>query len=217
MYGILMILVSSCAIIIPDITFKPKSSNGFIFPMHSPEFTKSVEDCIEQKKFPCNYPEPQDSLDMFQNRWYSKHLRSLKESKIYNQTGKGSKIIRFTCLETWGNPVSFKIEKRDDIILGTYSRTNGLGGYKAGRRVNHKKKVLKQENWNKIKLKINEIKFWEMPTHDTNLILDGAEWILEILWDDEYHFVTRSSPDVYGGKTYAELCEMIMNSFKEEN
>ncbi len=212
-YGILMMVLSSCARFNSDIRYEPKTEREFIFPMQSQEFTKSVEECMRLEKFPCNYPEPQDSLSEFQNTWYSKHLISLKEPKIYNQKGNGLKIIRFTELGTWSNPFCYKIENQNDLILGTYSRSKGLGGYKAGRRIRFKEKKLNQNDWNTIKTKIDSIKFWQIPTHDPNIIFDGGEWILEILWEDEYHFVTRNSPADYGGKEYAELCELIINMF----
>ena len=183
--------------------------------MHSEAFTKSVEDCIKQENFPCNYPEPQDSLDEFRNAWYSKHLISLKESRIYNQRGKDWKIIRYTNLGTWSNPYSYRIENRNGMISATYSKSKGLGGYQAGRRIKFKEKKLTENAWDKIELKINEIEFWQIPTHDPNIILDGAEWILEILWNDKYRLGTRNSPDLYGGKEYAELCELIENTFEE--
>ena len=183
--------------------------------MQSPEFTKSVEKCIKLKKFPCNYPEPQDSLNEFQNTWYSKHLISLKEPKLYTQKGKGLKIIRFTELGTWSNPFSYKIENQTDRVYGTFSKSNGLGGYQAKRRIKFKEKELNQNDWNKIKAKIDSAKFWQIPTHDPNMILDGSEWILEILWENKYHFVTKNSPNLYDGKEYAELCELIIKTFNE--
>jgi hypothetical protein len=47
------------------------------------------------------------------------------------------------------------------------------------------------------------------------MILDGEEWILEVLIDGKYHFVTRNSPENYGGQEYAELCKLIMNANKK--
>lgn len=215
-YGILITMAASCTIVNPDIRYEPKEAEEYIFPMQSVEFTKLVEDCIEQENFPCNYPEPQDSLDEFRNTWYSKHLISLEEPRIYTQRGNDWKIIRYTNLGTWSNPYSIRIENRNGKILGTYSKSKGLGGYQAGRRIKFKEKKLTEKEWGEIELKIDKIEFWQIPTHDPNIILDGEEWILEILWNDKYHFVTRNSPDVYDGKEYAELCNLIENTLKEE-
>ena len=208
--------MANCAVVNPNVRYEPKNMEEYIFPLHSKEFTKSVEDCIKKENFPCNYPEPQDSLNEFQNTWYSKHLISLKESKIYNQIGQGRKVIRFTELGTWSNPFSYKIENNNGKILGSYSKSKGLGGYEAGRRIKYKERELSQNDWDKIKTEIESVRFWQIPTHDPNDILDGAEWILEVLWEDKYHFVTRSSPDAYDGNEYAQLCEMIINTFNEK-
>jgi len=212
-YGIALILASSCAIVKPDIKYRPKAQEDFIFPMQSQEFTQSVEDCMQKNNYPCDYQEPQDSLGEFINTWYSKHLISLKETKIYNLTGKDLKIIRYTNLGTWSKPFSYKIESTNGNHLGTYSKTNGLGGYRAGNRIKHREKEIAQNDWDLIKAKIDEIGFWQMPTHDPNMVLDGAEWILEILWNDKYHFVSRTSPGDWSGKKYAELCELIESKF----
>ena len=53
-----MLTISNCAVINPDVRYAPRTENEFIFPMHSQEFTKSVEECMKLEKFPCNYPEP---------------------------------------------------------------------------------------------------------------------------------------------------------------
>lgn len=47
------------------------------------------------------------------------------------------------------------------------------------------------------------------------MIFDGEEWILEVLIDGKYHFVTRNSPDIYDGREYAELCKLVINASKE--
>jgi hypothetical protein len=199
----------------PYIQDAPKAGNEYYFPSVSDEFKKAKAECIEQKKFPCNFPEPNDSLSDFVNEWYSKHLSTLKESILYTQTNKELKIIRFTHLGTWSSPYSCKIENNAGAITGTYSKTNGRGGYETGHRVKHEQKELNQEKWNQIIAKIDSVDYWNIQTHDSNLVLDGAEWILEVLIDDKYHFVTRNSPDAYEGKEYAELCELVMGVFEE--
>ena len=58
--------------------------------------------------------------------------------------------------------------------------------------------------------KMQSLDFWNMGTHDKNMILDGEEWIFEAVINGRYHFITRNSPDVYDGKEYAELCNLIV-------
>lgn len=96
-----------------------------------------------------------------------------------------------------------------------YSKTKGLGGYSVGRRIKHEQKIIKLETWENIMAKIDSVNFWNIETHDPNMILDGEEWILEALIDGKYHFVTRNSPDLYDGQEYAKLCKLLMNADKK--
>lgn len=171
-YPIIAVLFTGCAILNPDRKYQPKSQDEFYFPTHSFKFTNSVSECMRLKKFPCDYAEPEDSLSNFQNNWYSKHLISLKEPIIYKQREKGTQIIRFLHLGTWTNPYQYKIENINNEIIGTNSRTRGQGGYSAGRTVKHQDKLLSIGEWELIMSQMDSVNFWELPTHDPNIILD---------------------------------------------
>ncbi len=211
----IIILFTGCKMISPELGYKMKVKNKYYFPLQSDEYTKKVSDCIELKQFPCNEDEPQDTLSKFQNEWYSKHLYSLTEPILYNRTNENLQILRYTNLGTWSHPYSYRIEIKDSIGIIIYKETNGQGGYEAGSIIKNKKKKISFEEWNLLTQKMDEINFWNIPTHDPNLILDGEEWIFEALINDQYHFVTRNSPDVYDGKKYAELCLLMENIFKK--
>lgn len=211
----LILTLTSCAVFNADLRYKPNSKDEYYFPLLSSEFTKRQNDCIEKKEFPCNFPEPNDTLSDFVNQWYSKHLMSMKEPILYKLRNEDKKIIRFTHLGTWSNPFSYRIEKSNGQITLTYSKTKGLGGYDAGRRIINEQKIIKSENWENIMAKIDSVNFWNIETHDPNMILDGEEWILEVLINGKYHFVTRNSPDIYDGQEYAGLCKLVMNAKKE--
>jgi len=212
-FGIVILTLIGCAILNPKKRYQPNSIEYYFFPMHSLEFTKSVEECIKEEKFPCDYLEPEDSLSKFQNKWYSKHLISLEEPILYNQRDTDLEIIRFTHLGTWTNPFSYRIENRNGQIEGTFNKSSGQGGYQAGKRIFHLEKKLNNDDWDSINLKLDSINFWEIPTHDSVMILDGSEYILEVLQKDKYHFVTRTSPEDYGINGYSELCELIITKF----
>ncbi|MCG2431024.1 hypothetical protein [Aequorivita xiaoshiensis] len=213
-YSIFLLLLSSCRIIYPDIKYEPIKFGSYYFPTYDEvQFEEKQKESGEIN--PWIYTGPNDSLSEFTNQWYSKHLNSLGEPILYTKTNKQKKIIRFTHLGTWSNPYSYRLEKKDKVIKITYNKTKGLGGYKAGRRIKHKTKKVALEKWEEIIEKVENIDFWSIETHDPNMVLDGEEWILEILIDDRYHFISRNSPDVYDGKEYAELCTLIANSFSE--
>ena len=211
----LILTLTGCALFKPDLRYKPESADEYYFPSFSAEFIKRQNDCMEKKEFPCNFPKPNDSLCDFVNTWYSKHLRSMKEPILYKMRNENKEIVRFTLLGTWSNPFSYRIENSDGEITLTYNKTKGLGGYSAGRRIKHDQKILKFETWEILLEKIDSIDFWNIDTHDPNMILDGEEWILEVLIDGKYHFVTRNSPDIYDGQEYSELCKLVMNANKQ--
>lgn len=207
-------MLSSCRIIYPDIKYEPIKFGSYYFPTYDEvKFKEKQKESGEINLW--NSTGPNDSLSEFTNQWYSKHLNSLGEPILYTKKNKKKKVIRFTHLGTWSNPYSYRLEKDDEVVKITYNKTRGLGGYKAGRRIKHKTKKVDLEKWEQIIEKVDKIDFWNIETHDPNMIFDGEEWILEILIDDRYHFVSRNSPDVYDGKEYAELCTLITNSFSE--
>ncbi|MGO3181759.1 MAG: hypothetical protein ACTIJ9_02900 [Aequorivita sp.] len=213
-YSIFLLLLSSCRIIYPDIKYEPIKFGTFYFPTYDEVKFKEKEKESGKINQWVNTG-PNDSLSEFTNQWYSKHLNSLDEPILYTKTNNQKKIIRFTHLGTWSKPFSYRIEKDSEKVKITYNKTRGFGGYKAGRRIEHKTKDIKLEKWEQIILKVDDIDFWNIETHDPNMILDGAEWILEILINDRYHLVTRNSPEVYDDKEYAELCLLITNSFND--
>jgi hypothetical protein len=158
---------------------------------------------------------PNDSLSEFVNNWYSKHLYSLGEPVLYNKTNTPVNVVRFTHLGTWGNPYSYRLEQNKSEVTATYSKTDGLGGYQAGKRIEQGSKKMNLEKWNAVIEKMNSIDFWNIGTHDENIILDGEEWIFEALIDGRYHLITRNSPDHYDGKDFAELCDLVVQVYNE--
>lgn len=121
--------LTGCTVFNADLRYKANSSEEYYFALLSEEFTKRQNDCIEKEEFPCNFPEPNDTLNAFVNQWYSKHLKSMKEPILYKLQDANKKIIRFTHLGTWSNPFSYRIENSNGQIILTFSKTKGLGGY----------------------------------------------------------------------------------------
>ncbi len=141
-------ILMSCSTYLADIRYNDNSLDDYYFPLFSAEYIKREQDCIEKKQFPCNVNQPQDSIDEFQNQWFSKHLKSLKEPILYNLKDDQKNVIRFTHLGTWSKPFSYSIEKIENEIILIYNKTNGLGGYRVGHRIKHRKKRLSQNSWN---------------------------------------------------------------------
>ena len=198
-YFSVLFLIISCATISTEYRYEKTDKGELYFPN------------LNEKKYKIdtvNYG-PNDSLRNFTNKWYSKHLYTLGEPILFDKENETLNIVRFTHLGTWSNPYSYRIEQEGTKYILTYNQTNGLGGYEVGTRVKHKTKEIEQKEWNQILKKMDEIDFWNIPTQDPNMILDGSEWIFEALINGKYHFVTRNSPDQYNGKEYAELCKLV--------
>jgi hypothetical protein len=166
---------------------------------------KSKEDGNEQN----------GKLDSFQNKWYSKHMYSLKEPILYDKDVDGMEIYRYTNLGTWSNPFTYRIEKRDSLVTISKKRTDGQGGYNTGSLIENVTKTLTISDWNTLKSKLHAIRFWELETHGERG-MDGEEWIVEGLKDGQYHFTTRWSPDSYGDKKYVELCNLFETLFSKQ-
>lgn len=213
-YIIILVLFVSCGVFNPELRYTPKNSEEFYFPPLSEEIKQKQVECIRLENFPCVF-EQNNILSNFVNEWYSTHLASMKEPILYNQIGKGKKIIRFTHLGTWSRPYSYRIENIKGKIIGTYNKTKGIGGYDAGRRIKHEKKELNIADWSLMISKIDRI-FWDIQTHAPDMLEDGEEWILEVLINDKYHVVSRNSPDKCGNEKYAELCKNIIKTYNNE-
>jgi len=209
-------ILTGCALFNPDVRYVPKASDEYYFHSLSDDFKIEQSECIEQKNFPCDFPEPNDSLSDFVNSWYSKHLKSLKEPILINNTDNNLKVFRYTNLGSFSHPYTFRVEFKDSIVTINYKITKGLGGYKAGRLSKNNQKTLTITDWDILTEKIDSINYWKMQTHDTNMMLDGEEWILEGLIGDKYHFVTRTSPGFFENKDYVMICKFIAELYRKD-
>ena len=136
---------------------------------------------------------PEKMFSDFVVSWYSKHLIALKEPSLY----KKNKIeaYRFTWLRTFDNPIAVRVEIYDDgrgkLFL---KRTDGQGGYEPGKLVLDTSDILSNNEALKLLEKVDDCKFWKLPTREDNLGLDGAQWIIEGIKNQKYHIVDLWSP-----------------------
>ena len=207
-------ILVSCRTMSPDLLYK-SGAGKLYFPTYDEESVKYHTDNYGSRIIGMASIKPDDSLSRFVNNWYSKHLYSMREPVLYNKTDKKINIIRFTHLGTWGKPYSYRIEQSESDISITYNKTNGSGGYHTGKIIEHGTKKIDVEKWNMVISKMQSLDFWNVGTHDENMILDGEEWIFEAVINGRYHFITRNSPDVYDGKEYAELCNLIVQIYNK--
>ena len=133
-------------------------------------------------------------LDSFANKWYSKHLRAMNETILYN--GELCKeIYRFTWLRTFDNPIMIRIEKNNDSINLFYKVTNGAGGYEPGELVIDEKKQLTLNDWNNFIHLVDSCSFWTtMPCEKLIEGLDGSQWIMEGATNKYYQVIDKWTP-----------------------
>jgi hypothetical protein len=129
-------------------------------------------------------------VEQFWAKVYTKFLIALKEDKI--DTLKTEKeIYRFLWLRTFHNPIVIRIEKNDKEIKLFWKRSNGEGGYEAGKIVENKTIELTQKEWGQFKELLDNSKYWKNPSikNDRDIIpaTDGAQWVLEGIKKNEYH------------------------------
>ncbi|MFC2110577.1 hypothetical protein ACFLRU_06735 [Bacteroidota bacterium] len=129
-------------------------------------------------------------VDQFWAKVYTEFLIALKENKI--DTLKTEKeIYRFLWLRTFHNPIVIRIEKNDKEIKLFWKRSNGEGGYEAGKIVENKSIQLSRKQWSEFKKLLKNSNFWKNPSikNDRDIIqaTDGAQWVLEGIKNNEYH------------------------------
>ena len=148
-------------------------------------------------------------VDHFWAKVYTEFLIALKEDKI--DTLKTEKeIYRFLWLRTFHNPIVIRIEKNEKEFKLYWKRSNGEGGYEAGKIVENKSIELSKKQWSEFKKFLKNSNFWKNPSikndEDIIQVTDGSQWVLEGIKDYEYHI---SEIDVFKPCWYLiELTEM---------
>ncbi len=144
-----------------------------------------------------------NSLDTFMNVWYSKMLFALHEPILCNYEGE-SEIYRFTWLRTFHNPVTIRVQKKGDSVSLTTKVSDGAGGYEPGKIKVDRTIPIDISEWKKIDEQFKTMDFWNLPVETDFRGNDGAEWILESVTKDKYHFTTRWSAGRNGN--YGKCC-----------
>jgi len=129
-------------------------------------------------------------VDYFWAKVYTEFFIALKEEKI--DTLKTEKeIYRFLWLRTFHNPIVIRIEKNEKEFKLYWKRSDGKGGYEAGKIIENKSIELTKKQWRKFEKLLKNSKFWSNPStkYDQDIILatDGSQWVLEGVKNSNYH------------------------------
>jgi len=144
-------------------------------------------------------------------RHCSQHLQSMDEPVLAHLQDEFKEVYRFLWLRSFFQPIVIRVEKNQSDFSIITKETEGAGGYypkKLSRKTDNK---LNHEHWKQIGLLIEKSNFWQMPQHRKNLVLDGADWVLEGFRNEKYYVVFRCSPtpdDI--DKDFREMCLYLL-------
>ena len=156
--------------------------------------------CAAQQEHKSYFPpavfDSRPDKNAFFEMWYSGHLRALEEEPLPQKSrDKKKEIYRFTCLRTFHNPFSIRvdvIEGGKDILIRKV--TSGQGGYDSGTLKETQSIVLSRKASETLREVIDKIGFWDLPTTKRVVGVDGSQWIVEAVRNGRYHVVDRFTP-----------------------
>jgi hypothetical protein len=140
---------------------------------------------------------PRSPFDLMTMDWYSKHLRAANEPSLSCGPSGSEETYRFTWLRTFHAPVVVRVAWSGDQGELVATVLDGAGGYEPGKIEKTVKRALTAAEWKALAAAIARTGLWKMALVDRSggVGVDGAEWVVEGRHGDEYHLVTRWSPD----------------------
>jgi hypothetical protein len=154
------------------------------------------------------FPPGINSIDSSTVQWLSKYLLEMKEPNLYTNNNN-DEVYRFTWVRSFDNPIVIRFEKHNNnYTLYAKEMINNEGYLPPELKVNRTKNMTAYE-WMRLEDKIKELGFWNVPTKDPRPEpIDGAEWILEAIVKNKYHFIQRNSPT---DKKYRACCKYLLS------
>ena len=144
-------------------------------------------------------------LAQFSLNWYSNHLEALEEPILYDTISKS--IIRFTWLRSFHHPIVVRVELTTDKAEIFWKMSDGAGGYGPGKIIKDKSRELKELETKSIISELDSLEFYHIPTNSSGMVgTDGAQWILEVLKNGNYHVVDR-----WSGGVIESFCLKLLN------
>jgi hypothetical protein len=117
-----------------------------------------------------------------QDYWHGEILRRFQEKALTDTSYVSGTAYRLILLPTFDRPILVEVSAS---ALGTNLKTkilDGVGGYgpgKLGTLAVNEERELTREEWESLKLLVDETSFWSTPTRDKNddAVTDGALWL----------------------------------------
>jgi hypothetical protein len=146
--------------------------------------------------FPIGSLSDDHQSDRFRAKWYSEQLSALKEPSLWElSTTQKTQSYRFLWLRTFHHPIAIRIDvNADGTSRLTTKMTSGAGGYAPGKLVENHTVTISKDRTNLFLGKIEDRKFWKLPSVEGTGGNDGAQWIIEGIKDGSYKIVDQWTP-----------------------
>ena len=145
-------------------------------------------------------------------------LLRLDEPSLYQQRSKTDlEPYRMVCIQSWDKPFFIRAWKDSRGMRVRVIRLNCEGAFYGYSDYDETFKV-SGEQWDKLTKTVRTSGFWEMPTAEKIMGLDGEDWLLEAEANGRYHQVHRWSPSVHTEqrhlKEFQEVCSYFFTLSK---
>ena len=149
-----------------------------------------------ERYFPAGSLGETAELSELRENSYSAHLQAFGEPSLFMHRPEGSKeSYRFLWLRTFHPPLSIRVEASSDSVGILVKKIgSGAAGFGPSKPIRERALDLPKKKAGQFLAQVNFYKFWELPTLESGLALDGASWILEGVKNGRYHIVDRHSP-----------------------
>ena len=138
--------------------------------------------------------------------WYSRQLKAMNELPLASLVDE-DETYRFLWLRSFHRPVMIHVWRAGDRYFSVVKRLNGRGGYAPGTFDLYWARSLSVNDWDAFMLHLEHSQYWAMPTRNTLMAEDGAQWILEGYREGRYHVVDRQSPEE---GAYRDACLFLL-------
>ena len=138
-------------------------------------------------------------MDEFEREWYSSDLQAAREPSLFEASSglvrSGVGVVRFTWLRSFHRPVVVRVKwtaSRRPRLVAT--ELSGKGGYDPGVPVRRIDRPLTRAEALELRDALVRARVFALPPKNCDLGGDGAQWLLEGVDRQGYHFVGRWSP-----------------------
>jgi hypothetical protein len=126
-------------------------------------------------------------------RWFSSYLLSMKEPTLSCRQAADASY-RFLWLRSFNHPIVVRVVYDADIANLNAVELDGAGGHTPGSEIRRVTRRLSAEESSAILAEVRKAAFWDLPSKENMVGIDGAEWIIEGRDGARYHVVRRWSP-----------------------